>query len=267
MKVVILAGGYGTRFGKLTEYLPKPMINIGPMPIIWHIMKNYMQYDHREFIICTGYKSDLIKNFFLNLDSAANDFTIDFQAKSSARIYHRKGDEFDAKVTICYTGQNTMTGGRLHRVKHHLKEDNDFLLTYGDGLSDVPIDDLIHFHHSHNKIATLTAVYPPPKFGTLAFDGDCVTSFTEKSGQQGSLVNGGFYVFKREFLDLLDNNSECVLEKKPLESVASDGQLMAYKHRGFWQCMDTSRDLETLQELWSTGSAPWKNWAKDGYID
>ena len=237
------------------------------MPIIWHIMQHYIHYGFDEFVICAGYKSDLLKNFFLKMDSVTSDFTIDFRDEEPEAKYHSLDQRIKAKVTVCYTGQNTMTGGRLSRVREHLQDDEHFLLTYGDGVSNVPIDQLINFHRDHGKLATLTAVYPPPKFGNLKFDGDAVTAFTEKSGREGSLVNGGFYVFKREFLDLLENDSECILEKAPLEKAASTKQLMAFKHLGFWQCMDTSRDLEILNDLWASGDSPWAAWPKHEYID
>jgi len=268
VKVVLLAGGYGTRFGRLTEFLPKPMIPIGPMPIVWHIMQHYIQAGHKEFIICTGYKSDLIKEFFLNLDIYSSDFTLDFRDDRSPQPkFVGTMGSLDAQITLCYTGLDTMTGGRLSRVREFLNDDEHFMLTYGDGVSDVPIRQLVDFHEKHGKLATLTAVHPPPKFGNLQFEGDQVTSFAEKTGRDGALVNGGFYVFRREFLDLVDDDVRCVLERRPLETAAATGQLMAFRYRGFWQCMDTSRDMETLQELWNSDQAPWRTWGDNGYHD
>jgi glucose-1-phosphate cytidylyltransferase len=264
MKVVILAGGYGTRFGKLTDFLPKPMIPVGPYPILWHLMRIYAHYGYTDFIICAGYKAEMIKEFFHNLDVYANDVTIDFDHEGGPRrTFHRSGG-FRPRVTVAYTGQDTMTGGRVKRIARYLGDDPEFMLTYGDGLCDLDINDLVKFHRSHGKIATLTAVYPPPKFGDLKMAGHAVTDFAEKKGDaQGSLVNGGFYVFKRQVLDYLPNDTTCVLEKEPMERLAEENQLMAYRHTGFWQCMDTSRDQEALQKAWCTRAAPWKVWSDD----
>ena len=271
MKVVILAGGYGTRFGKVTDLLPKPMIPIGPFPIVWHVMRYYAHFGFNDFILCTGYKSELIKEFFCNLDVYTNDLTIDFSAEtngaaSAKRVLHSNGNTFHPRVTVAYTGQDTMTGGRIKRIERYLGDDSEFMLTYGDGLTNVDIGDLVRFHRSHSKLATLTAVHTPPRFGNLEFDDKRVSSFQEKEGQQGALVNGGFYVFDRKVLDYLDNDSKCVLEKEPLSRLADEGQLMSYQHEDYWQCMDTTRDLEGLQQAWSSGTAPWKVW-NDGYSD
>jgi glucose-1-phosphate cytidylyltransferase len=270
MKVVILAGGYGTRFGKVTDFMPKPMIPVGPMPILWHLMRYYSSFGHNEFVLATGYKSEMIKEFFSNLKIYSQDYTIDF-AKVQSGVqsgvqYHADGDTFQPKVTIAYTGQETMTGGRVKRIEKYLGDDDTFLLTYGDGLTNVDLDELVRFHRSHGKLATLTAVYPPPKFGNLQFEGDMVTSFAEKEGQEGALVNGGFYVFQREVLEYLSEDASCVLEKGPMVKLANSGQLMAYRHTGYWQCMDTTRDLDSLKEVWDSGKAPWKRWS-DGYCD
>jgi glucose-1-phosphate cytidylyltransferase len=265
MKVVILAGGYGTRFGKLTDFLPKPMIPVGPFPILWHIMRIYASHGLNDFIICTGYRSEMIKEFFQNLDIYSNDLTIDFSAEGPARrIMHRKS-AFRPRVTIAYTGQDTMTGGRVKRIANYLGDDQDFMLTYGDGVTDLNIGDLLRFHHYHDKIATLTAVFPPPRFGDLKLSGHRVTTFAEKQPGAGSYINGGYYVFKREVLDYLEGDS-CILEKEPLERLAREGNLMAFQHDGFWQCMDTTRDLESLQTAWKEANAPWKTWT-DGYDD
>lgn len=266
MKVVILAGGYGTRFGKVTDFMPKPMIPVGPMPILWHLMRYYASFGHNEFVLATGYKSELIKEFFSNLKIYSQDYTIDFSESQPGMRFHAGAETFQPKVTIAYTGQETMTGGRVKRVSKYLGDDDTFLLTYGDGLTNVDLDELVRFHRSHGKLATLTAVYPPPKFGNLQFDGDMVTSFAEKEGQEGSLVNGGFYVFQREVLEYLSEDASCVLEKGPMMKLASSGQLMAFRHTGYWQCMDTTRDLDSLKEVWDSGKAPWKRW-NDGYVD
>ena len=265
MKVVILAGGYGTRFGKLTDFLPKPMIPVGPYPMLWHIMRIYAHYGFNDFIICAGYKSELVKEFFLNYDAWTNDFTMDLsELGHPRRVMHlRNPNAFAPRVTIAYTGQETMTGSRLRRVSRYLSDDEDFLLTYGDGVSDVNLTDLVAFHRSHGKTASLTAVFPPPRFGDLNMTGDIVTTFAEKQPGFGSYINGGFYVFNKKILDYLDNDTTCVLEKTPLESLAANHELMAYRHDGYWQCMDTTRDLEMLQKAWSSRSAPWKVWADD----
>jgi glucose-1-phosphate cytidylyltransferase len=260
MKVVILAGGYGTRFGKLTDFLPKPMIPIGPYPMLWHIMRLYAHHGFNDFIICTGYKSEMIKEFFLNYETHSNDFTIKITNEGSQKTIHRSKSGFYPNVTVAYTGQDTMTGGRVKRIGQYLGDDAEFMLTYGDGVADVDIADLVKFHRYHGKIATLCAVHPPPKFGDLRLAGNAITDFSEKKGQQGSMVNGGFYVFKREILNYLENETDCVLEKAPMERLAREGQLMAYRHTGYWQCMDTTRDLDGLQKAWSTKQAPWKCW-------
>lgn len=244
------------------------MIPIGPFPILWHIMRYYSHFGFNDFVLCTGYKSELIKEFFCNLDIYGNDVTLDFSDNSgdSNRIVHRQNNSFQPRVTIAYTGQDTMTGGRIKRIAPYLGDDTEFMLTYGDGLTNVDIRKLVDFHRSHGKLATLTAVHTPPRFGNLTFEDKRVISFAEKEGQQGALVNGGFYVFDRKVLDYLDDDNNCVLEKKPLEKLADDGQLMSYQHDGYWQCMDTTRDLDGLQKAWSCGEAPWKMW-DDGYLD
>jgi glucose-1-phosphate cytidylyltransferase len=264
MKAVILAGGYGTRFGKLTDFLPKPMIPVGPHPILWHIMRHYGHYGFNDFVLCLGYKAELIKEYFLNFEHYHHDFTIDFAHPSEPqRTLHRTPwGRFYPKVTLAYTGQDTMTGGRIKRVADYL-DGEDFMLTYGDGVADVNLRELLAFHRAHGKVATLTAVFPPPKFGDLKLAGDTVATFAEKQPGFGSHINGGFYVFKRKLLDYLENDTDCVLEKKPLESLARAGELMAFRHDGFWQCMDTTRDLEYLQKAWSSRNAPWKVWAGD----
>ena len=264
MKVVILAGGYGTRFGKVTDFLPKPMIPIGPYPILWHIMRIYGHYGFDDFIVCLGYKSELIKEFFLNYEAWTNDFTLDLRGVPEIRrtVHRRRPSTFYPRVTLAYTGQDTMTGGRLKHIADYIDGD-DFMLTYGDGVADIPVDGLLAFHRHHGKMATLSAVYPPPKFGDLKLAGQAVTTFAEKQRGNGAHVNGGFYVFKRQVLDYLENDTTCVLEKRPLETLAGQGQLMAFRHDGFWQCMDTTRDLELLQKLWMSRQAPWKVWADD----
>jgi glucose-1-phosphate cytidylyltransferase len=265
MKVVILAGGYGTRFGKLTDFIPKPMIPVGSMPIVWHIMRYYAAFGHNEFILATGYKAEMIKEFFSNLNLLSSDFTVDYGG-SGQMEFHSRLDEFRPKVTVAYTGQDTMTGGRVKRIEKYLGSDDSFFLTYGDGLSNIDLDALLKFHRNHGKLGTLTAVYPPPRFGDLKFDGDRIVEFSEKQGTKGAMVNGGFYVFQRQALEYLSEDRSCILEKKPLEQMAHHGQLMGFRHEGYWQCMDTTRDLESLQQSWIDGKAPWKVW-KDGQAD
>lgn len=269
MKVMILAGGYGTRFGKLTDFLPKPMIPIGPYPILWHIMRIYAHYGLNDFVVCLGYRAELIKQFFLEYEARTHDISFDFtkQQGSDSRllVHSRPNYNFFPKVTLAYTGLETMTGSRIRRAASYLDGD-DFLVTYGDGVADIDIRDLLRFHRSHGKIATLSAVFPPPRFGDLNMDGDMVTTFAEKQPGFGSYINGGFYVFKRQLLDYLDDDTQCVLEKGPLERLAKEGQLMAYRHDGYWQCMDTTRDMEHLQKAWVSRSAPWKVW-EDNYED
>lgn len=266
MKVVILAGGYGTRFGKTTDYLPKPMIPIGPMPILWHLIRYYESFGHREFIIASGYKSELIKEFFANLHIYSNDFTADYENDQTRVSMHADSGGIRSKVTVAYTGQDTMTGGRVKRIEKYLGSDPTFMLTYGDGLTDLNINELLAFHQQHGRTATLTAVHPPPKFGNLQMDGNVVTSFAEKEGQQGGVVNGGFYVFNRELFQYIPDQKNCILERGPFENLADEGQLVAFTYLGYWQCMDTTRDLESLQSAWNSGKAPWKRWA-DGYSD
>ena len=267
MKVVILAGGYGSRFGKVTDLLPKPMIPVGPFPILWHIMRYYSHFGHNEFILCTGYKSEVVKEFFLNLDAYSNDFTLDFETGREDRMHvHSSDNTFSPKVTVAYTGQDSMTGARIKRIEQYLDNDEEFMLTYGDGVTDINLDELVRFHREHGKLATLSAVYPPAKFGDLHFEGQLITKFSEKSGNQGALINGGYYVFKREVLDYLEADQGCVLEKEPLSRLSEQGELMGYQHTGYWQCMDTTRDLEGLQSAWATGNAPWRVWS-GGYED
>jgi len=267
MKVVLLAGGYGTRFGKLTDYLPKPMIPVGPHPILWHIMRTYAHYGFDDFVICLGYKAGLIKDYFLNFELYNNDFTMDFARADGERqkVHHGRRPLFYPKVTLAYTGLETMTGARLRRVADYLDGD-EFMLTYGDGVADLNIKDLLAFHRAHGKLATLTAVYPPPKFGDLKLDASRVLDFSEKKHRYGGYINGGFYVFNREALRYLHNDTTCVLEKEPLERLAREGELMAYRHDGFWQCMDTTRDMELLNRAWAERNAPWKVW-DDEYLD
>lgn len=256
MKAVILAGGLGTRISEESHLRPKPMIEIGSHPIIWHIMKIYYFYGIRDFIVCAGYKQQVIKEYFKNYYLYNSDITFDF-SKEDLMVVHNSSSE-DWRVTVVDTGLGTMTGGRIKRIAKYL-DNEPFLLTYGDGVSDVNIKELIEFHKSHGKIATLTAVHPAGRFGILDLNGNEVKSFGEKIESNTDWINGGFMVLNPDVLEYIDGD-DTVFEKGPLEKLSSEGQLMAYKHSGFWQCMDTLRDKNKLEELWDSSNAPWKLW-------
>ena len=256
MKAVILAGGLGTRISEESISRPKPMIEIGGKPVLWHIMKIYSHYGINDFIVCCGYKGYVIKEFFANYFLHSSDVTFDVQ-KNSMEVHQRFAEPW--KVTLVDTGENTMTGGRLGRVGSYLMDEEAFCFTYGDGVADINIRSLIDFHHQSGLKATLTAVYPPGKFGAIDVKSSKVNSFREKPKGDGGLINGGFFVLSPSTLDLIKNDST-VWEQDPLELLAKDGQLGAYEHRGFWQPMDTLRDKNHLEELWSSGNAPWKIW-------
>lgn len=255
MKVVILAGGLGTRLSEETIVKPKPMVEIGGKPMLWHVMNIYSAYGFNEFIVALGYKGDVIKEYFLNYYNLQSDLTVSLK---SGEVTASKNCYRDWTVHLLDTGLNTMTGGRLYRLRDRLK-DETFMLTYGDGVCNIDIKALIDFHNSHGKAATVTAVRPTPRFGGILFDGDKVTEFKEKPQTGEGWINGGFFVFNSEVFDYI-NKDELVLEQEPLANLAKDGQLMAYKHEGFWQCMDTVRDKHLLEELWEEGNAPWKIW-------
>jgi len=253
LKALLLAGGLGTRLREETEFRPKPMVEIGGRPILWHIMKNLATFGIRDFIIATGYKSDMIKDYFLNYEAWNNDFTIELGRKDSL-TFHDAHHEGNWNVTVAYTGAETMTGGRVHRAAKYL-DDEPFLVTYGDGLADVNIAELAAFHAASGTIATVTTVQPASRFGIMSVEPDGkVTSFTEKPTLD-SWINGGFFVFDHEVLDYLDEN--CVLEEDPLARLAAEGQLSAYRHHGYWQPIDTYREFKLLNELWDSGHAPW----------
>lgn len=256
MKVVILAGGLGTRISEESHLRPKPMIEIGHKPILWHIMKEYSHYGFNEFVICAGYKQEVIKDYFANYALYNSDVTFDFTAGGKVTVHSDSSEPW--KVTVVDTGYSTMTGGRIKRIQPYVG-DEPFMLTYGDGVADIDIAALAAFHASHDKAATLTAVNIGQRFGVLATDGDAVTAFREKHGDDGAVINGGYMVLDPCVFDLLDGD-ECVFEQGPLASLASSGQLMAYRHEGFWQCMDTQRDKKALEALWQSGDAPWKVW-------
>lgn len=257
MKAVILAGGYGTRLSEETDLKPKPMIEIGGKPILWHIMKIYSSYDINDFIICCGYKGYLIKEYFRNYFLHISDVTFDIQ--NNEMEIHRKNSE-PWKVTLIDTGENTMTGGRLKRVAEFIEDENEFCFTYGDGVSDVNISDLINYHRSHGKLATLTAVKPPGRFGALKIREDgVVEEFQEKTEGERSWINGGFFVLNPKVLELITSD-DISWEGYPLSSLASGGDLVSFKHQGFWQPMDTLREKTLLNKLWQNNQAPWKTW-------
>lgn len=255
MKAVIFAGGLGTRLSEETHLKPKPMIEIGGKPIIWHIMKIYSAHGINEFIICLGYKGYAFKEFFNNYYLHSSNVTFDF---SNNHICHHEQRAEPWKVTLVDTGVETMTGGRLKRVRPYL-DDDDFCLTYGDGVADVNITELIEYHKKHNKLATMTAVQPPGRYGNLMFDGSLVDSFKEKPRGDGGWINGGFFVVNPKVIDFVIDDST-IWEQEPLDALTKNKELMAYKHKGFWQCMDTVRDKIKLEEYWQANAAPWKVW-------
>lgn len=256
MKAVILAGGLGTRLSEETSIRPKPMVEIGGKPILWHIMKMYSHHGINDFIICCGYKGYFIKEYFANYFLHMSDITFDMQ-KNDMHVHQRRAEPW--KVTLVDTGDNSMTGGRLGRVADYVKDDEAFCLTYGDGVSDIDIAATISFHKSHGKAATLTATYPPARFGALEIDNKQVKSFQEKPKGDGAMINGGFFVLSPQVLTYIKSDAT-IWEQEPLMQLAQSGELMAYEHTGFWQPMDTLRDKHLLEELWISGKAPWKKW-------
>jgi len=257
MKAVILAGGLGTRISEETHLKPKPMIEIGGMPILWHIMKIYSHHGINDFVICCGYKGYIIKEYFANYFLHTSDVTFDMR-NNSMQVHQQSAEPW--RVTLIDTGEETMTGGRLRRVAPYLKDEEAFCLTYGDGVSDVNITELIAFHKAQKVKATLTATPPPGRFGALDMLGKKVLAFKEKPKGDGGMINGGFFVLSPAVLSLLDGD-DCIWERAPLETLAERGELAAYQHHGFWQAMDTLRDKTHLEELWQSGQAPWKVWA------
>jgi glucose-1-phosphate cytidylyltransferase len=256
MKAVILAGGFGSRLSEETTARPKPMVEIGGKPILWHIMKIYAAHGIQDFVVCLGYKGYLIKEYFANYYLHTCDVSFDL-AKGSLEIHRSETEPW--RVTLVDTGEVTMTGGRLRRVLPYLG-DEDFLFTYGDGVANVDISALIAFHKSHGKLATVTAVQPPGRFGALEVDGDAVTDFKEKPRGDGAWTNGGFFVLSSGVREYLDRD-ETVWEQEPMQRLAADGQLSSYRHEGFWQAMDTIRDRNHLEQLWSSDDAPWRTWS------
>lgn len=256
MKVVILAGGLGSRISEESQFKPKPMIEIGGMPILWHIMKGFSSCGFNDFIICAGYKQETVKKWFNEYAIIRNDVTFDFE--KGDYILHKKTIE-PWKVTIIDTGLLTQTGGRLKRIKEYLGDDEEFILTYGDGVSDLDINKLLSFHKKHGKMATISVYNFGQNKGVLELEGSNVKAFREKSDLDGNLINIGYMVFKKEFLNYIEGDTT-ILEKEPMELLIKQNNLMAYKHEGFWQCMDTMREKNKLEELWESGEAPWKKW-------
>lgn len=251
MKVILLAGGFGTRLAEYTEVIPKPMVPIGGRPMLWHIMQRYARFGHKDFYVALGYKAEVIKEYFLNYRALNADFTIDL---ASGSIRPHQTDSVDWRVTLVNTGDATMTGGRVKRMKPYIGNE-PFLLTYGDGVADIDLDALLSFHRSHGKMITVSAVRPAARFGELELDGARVSSFKEKPQLHEGWINGGFFVIEPNFFDLIEGDGT-LLEREPLEQAVKAGELMAYCHEGFWHCMDTKRDHELLESLWKKG-APW----------
>lgn len=259
MKVVILAGGLGTRISEETDLKPKPMVEIGGRPILWHIMKIYSHYGFNDFVVLTGYKSHIIKEYFINYYTRYSDITIDMAA-NAVELHTTRTEPW--KVTMLYTGQETMTGGRIKKAKEYIGNER-FMLTYGDGVSDVNIPELLNFHENSGKIATLTAIQPSGRFGAINIEGDgSIFSFIEKPRGDGSWINGGFFVLEPEVFDYIENSESTIFEHEPLENLANSNNLGAYRHDGFWHSMDTMRDKIELTDMWMTGRAPWAMWLK-----
>ena len=255
MKAVILAGGLGTRISEETVNRPKPMIGIGGRPILWHIMKIYSSHGIHDFVICCGYMGYVIKEYFANYFLHMSDVTFDMSS-NQMHVHHKSAEPW--KVTLVNTGENSMTGGRLRRVREYL-DDSDFCFTYGDGVADVDIGKLVEFHHAHGKLATVTAIQPPGRYGALAMDGSSVLGFQEKPKGDGGWINGGFFVLSPKVLNYIDSE-DTTWEQEPLIALAGEDQLRAYQHDGFWQAMDTLREKNLLEDLWQSKTAPWKVW-------
>ncbi len=251
MKVILLAGGFGTRLAEYTDVVPKPMVQVGGRPILWHVMKTYAHYGHKDFYVALGYKAEVVKEYFLNYRALNADFTVDLK---SGDVTSHQLDEVDWRVTLVHTGDNSMTGGRVKRLRHYVGNET-CMLTYGDGVADIDLDALLDFHRSHGKLVTVSAVRPGARFGELELSGDFVANFKEKPQLHEGWINGGYFIIEPEFFDLIDGDTT-MLEREPLERATRAGQLAAYRHDGFWQCMDTKRDHDLLESLWAKG-APW----------
>lgn len=258
IKVIILCGGRGTRMKEETEFRPKPLVNVGGYPILWHIMKIYAHYGFKDFILGLGYKGNMIKEYFLNYEAMSNDFTVCLGDRDKIQ-FHSNHEECDWNVTLVDTGEEAMTGARIKKVEKYIDTDL-FMVTYGDGVADINVQKLVDFHRSHGKIGTITGVHPSSRFGELDIKENKVAEFYEKPQISQGLINGGFFVFKKEFFKRLRKDDNCILEGESLVNLAKNGELMAYFHDGFWQCVDTYRELEVLNNLWKTAHPPWKVW-------
>lgn len=256
MKAVILAGGLGTRLSEETVTKPKPMVEIGGMPILWHILKIYSHHGINDFVICCGYKGYVIKEYFANYFLHTSDVTFDMQ-NNAMKVHHKRAEPW--KVTLVDTGDDSLTGGRLKRVTEYVQDEEAFCFTYGDGVGDIDITASIEFHKKHGKLATLTSVYPPGRFGQLAIEDGQIKSFVEKPKGDGGMINGGYFVLSPKVIDYIEGDLT-TWEQEPLMNLASDGELMAFEHHGFWQPMDTLRDKTALEKMWTQGKAPWKKW-------
>lgn len=252
MKVILLAGGFGTRLSEYTETIPKPMVTIGGRPILWHIMRHYASYGHADFHLALGYRANVIKEYFLNYRSLNADFTVDL---ATGAVTPHQVDDANWRVTLVDTGLGSMTGGRVRRMRDFIGNE-PFMVTYGDGVANVDLDATLAFHRAHGKMVTVTAVRPGARFGELNMEGSSVSSFQEKPQMGSGWINGGYFIMQPEIFDLLPSDAT-ILEREPLETVARNGELMAYRHEGFWQCMDTKRDRDLLEELWQGGTPPW----------
>jgi len=253
VKVIILAGGFGTRLSEYTETIPKPMVTVGGKPIIWHIMRSYAHFGHKDFYLALGYKAEVIKEYFLHYRSLNADFTVDL---SNGSVVPHQTDETDWKVTLVHTGLESLTGGRVKRLQEFIGNE-PFMLTYGDGVADIDLEALLKFHKSHGKMVTVSAVHPGARFGEIEMQEQQVISFQEKPQTGQGWINGGYFIMEPEFFDLIEGD-QTILEREPLEKVAEMGELMAFHHDGYWQCMDTRRDRDQLEALWESGHAPWK---------
>jgi glucose-1-phosphate cytidylyltransferase len=253
MKVILLAGGFGSRLSEYTEAIPKPMVAVGGRPIVWHIMRTYAHFGHKDFYLALGYRAEIIKEYFLNYRSLNADFSVDL---TTGRMTPHQTDAADWRVTLVNTGLESMTGGRVKRMQRFIGNETS-MLTYGDGVADIDLERLLAFHRSHGKMVTVTAVHPGARFGELEITGDRVDSFQEKPQTKQGWVNGGYFVIEPGFFDLIAGDAT-ILEREPLEQAAKMGELMAFRHEGFWQCMDTKRDLDALENLWQSGQAPWR---------
>lgn len=253
MKVILLAGGFGTRLSEYTETIPKPMVTVGGRPILWHIMRSYAHFNYKDFYVALGYRAEVVKEYFLHYRSLNADFTVDL---ATGAVSSHQVDDADWRVTLVHTGLESMTGGRVKRLQRFIGNET-FMLTYGDGVANIDLERLLAFHRSHGKMVTVTAVHPGARFGELLIENEQVASFQEKPQMGQGWVNGGYFVIEPSFFDLIAGDAT-VLERDPLEQAAKMGELMAYRHDGFWQCMDTKRDRDTLEELWAAGNAPWR---------